>query len=1270
MVRLREIPRTATFTWSPGAAPPLIATGTRAGAVDADFSNETQLELWDLALHNSEQGVELQPVGSISADSRFHDIAWSQSSEDYPRGIIAGALESGSLDLWDAEKLRIGPSDSFLARSTKHSGAIKALQFNPTVPHLLASAGAKGELYITDLTDPKNPSNAFRLGTSAARADDFETLDWNKKVPHILATGSSGGFVTVWDVKGKKESLTLSNFGRKAVSAVAWDPDLPTRLITAIPSDQDPLILVWDLRNSNAPEKTLRAHEQGVLSLSWCLQDSDLLLSCAKDNRTICWNPHTGQTLGEFPVVTNWTFQTRFNPHNPSLLATASFDGKIAIQTIQNTRSDADQNAATTSRPLDGEDFFARAHAEPQGPAFSLPKPPKWLQRPTGVSFGFGGKLVRFGPADSDSKKSKISISTFAVDTSISSATEEFERTLQNGDLAGICESKISQASTEEEKADWTVIETLISENPRKKLVEYLGFADTKDRGASKETETKEALSQPNGSTETQDGVSFFDNPNSGDNFLSNLASSKGAKTNNPFQIYTGSETEADKKITQALMLGSFDAALDICLKENRLSDAFMIAICGGQKCIDKAQAAYFKRKADGPNYLRLLASVVGKNLWDVVYNADLRDWKEVMATLCTFAEQSEFPDLCEALGDRLEESISDGADSGSLRKDATFCYLAGPKLEKVVGNWVQELQENETVGLAQAKSDTSFSVHARSLQDFIEKVTVFRQVTEFRDTDREKPSSWKLAPLYAKYTEYADVAAAHGQLQIAEKYLDLLPDKYPAADVARNRVKQATRKATPQAAPKPAPAAGAQRGQRVVPTYQPPSVTTQPPSGSSYAPLNPPVPAQQAASTYPAAPTRNAYTPVGYHPQQTSQQPGLPPPQQYGHAYQPPQNQHQPVAPPPRAFSVSPSVPPPSKNTNISNWNDTPDFGTKLPTSRRGTPGLGAAPVSSPFPNQQSTTAPPTTFSPTYAPQRSTPPLPPPPKGPPRVSSPPTSIGSHNLQSDGRPSSSAANTYAPQQQSSSFSQAPPQPMVPRGPSPYNPPPSTAPPSNRYAPAPSAQPTSSQGVAPPPRQVAPQPNPYAPQPYGQGPGLSQQLPPGQAHAPPPGVARSGPPQAPPQGPLRTGPPGGPQGGPQRSSPDSRPSTAQSLRSTPAPPKYPPGDRSHIPSSAQPIYEILNSDMQRVKARAPAQYRQHIVDTEKRLNILFDHLNNEELLKPDTIQEMSELARHLQARNYDEAIALFTDLMTNKTDEGSNWMVGVKRLIQFSKGTPA
>ena len=70
MVGLREIPRTATFTWSAGTSSPLLATGTKAGAVDEGFSNETQLELWDLDLDIAQHGRELKPAASISTDSR------------------------------------------------------------------------------------------------------------------------------------------------------------------------------------------------------------------------------------------------------------------------------------------------------------------------------------------------------------------------------------------------------------------------------------------------------------------------------------------------------------------------------------------------------------------------------------------------------------------------------------------------------------------------------------------------------------------------------------------------------------------------------------------------------------------------------------------------------------------------------------------------------------------------------------------------------------------------------------------------------------------------------------------------------------------------------------------------------------------------------------------------------------------------------------------------------------------------------------------------
>ncbi|THV88522.1 hypothetical protein D6D27_07216 [Aureobasidium pullulans] len=1297
MVRLREIPRTAAFAWSPGSAPPLLATGTRAGAVDDDFSNDTNLELWDLQLDQVDASAELSPVGSISTDSRFYDIAWSQPTADLSRGIIAGALENGSLDLWDAEKLRSSPSDSFISRTTKHSGAIKTVQFNHSKHDLLATAGAKGELFIYDLNNIANP---FRLGGGAARADDFECLDWNKgsKVPHILATGSSGGFVTIWDVRQKKENLTLNNYGRKPVSAVAWDPDVATKLMTAIPNDQDPLILMWDLRNSSAPERVLRGHELGVLSLSWCLQDSSLLLSCGKDNRTVAWNPHTGESYGDFPVVTNWTFQTRWNPHNPGLLATASFDGKITVQTIQNTNSKDDEKK-TAQQALEGEDFFNQVQTQPQHVSFSLPKAPKWMERPAGVSFGFGGKLVRLA-TDSASRKSTVNIETFAVDSAVTEASQKFEESLKGGDLASICESKISAATDEEEKADWQVIETLNAGRSRKKLREYLGFTD------EAEVSQKTADLDINGDVEKpkeEDDSNFFGSETAdgedGDNFLADLAATKGAKTNQPFHIFSGEETDADKNITRALMLGNFESALDVCLKDGRMSDAFMIAICGGQKCMDKVQTAYLKQKAKGPNYLRLLASIVGKNLWDVVHNADLSNWKEVMATLCTFADETEFSDLCEALGDRLEESLADATDKGSLRRDASFCFLAGSKLEKVVTIWAQELQEKESAGLEAADGETSFSVHARSLQDFIEKVTVFRQVVSFQDSDKQATENWKLAPLYSKYTEYADILASHGQLQVAEKYLDLLPSKFPAAEVAQQRVKLANRSkpVAPQvqrqpaaaarvsapmapysAAPTPAPMAAAN-------PYAPSGgiMSTPAPAGipNAYAP---PGAVQPAAASNPYAPPTQAYAPMGYQPQQNSAY-GQPGP--YGASAAP--------MAPPRGVTSS-ALPPPPKKGETQQWNDLPEGFTKpVQPARRNTPGLAA--VSSPFPNAPSVMSPPPPGS-AYGQQPAPAALPPPPKAgqmPSRVMSPLS--GPPQIQ---RPMSAASNAYMPQPsaQQSPASTLPPPPQAPplgRGPSPYNPPPTTTasgPPSNRYAPAPGSQPTPAVGGLPPPRNVAPPPNPYgsaapspyapaasayAPRapaaPYAQAPAPSQPPTP-QAIPPPP----QGPPRGPPQGPPRAVPP--PQATPAQATPPpsaapqqmpSRPSTAQSQRSAPAAAKYPPGDRTHIPSNAMPVYEILSSDMARVKSRAPASFAAQVNDTEKRLNILFDHLNNETLIKPDTIAQLADIAQALQARDFDRAGSILTEVMKIKLEsEGAHWMVGVKRLVAMSKATPA
>ncbi len=87
-----------------------------------------------------------------------------------------------------------------------------------------------------------------------------------------------------------------------------------------------------------------------------------------------------------------------------------------------------------------------------------------------------------------------------------------------------------------------------------------------------------------------------------------------------------------------------------------------------------------------------------------------------------------------------------------------------------------------------------------------------------------------------------------------------------------------------------------------------------------------------------------------------------------------------------------------------------------------------------------------------------------------------------------------------------------------------------------------------------------------------------------------------------------------------------------------------------------MVDIFSNDMQRVASKAPASFAQQVKDTQKRLNILFDHLNNEELVKPNTIERLSELAEALQAKNYDVATRLQVDIQREKTDECGNWMV--------------
>jgi len=159
---------------------------------------------------------------------------------------------------------------------------------------------------------------------------------------------------------------------------------------------------------ASAPVKELSGHTKGILGMDWCPRDSSMLLTCGKDNRTICWDPlvddPAAQVVTELPRASNWVFDVKWCLKDPGLIATVSFDGHISINSLTGGHSDT---AGAGSAPS-AQNPFPIGDAQNQGT--SLAHAPKWFKRPVGAMFAYGGKLVSFNAKSTAVKISRCTL--------------------------------------------------------------------------------------------------------------------------------------------------------------------------------------------------------------------------------------------------------------------------------------------------------------------------------------------------------------------------------------------------------------------------------------------------------------------------------------------------------------------------------------------------------------------------------------------------------------------------------------------------------------------------------------------------------------------------------------------------------------------------------------------------------------------------------------------------------------------------------------------
>ncbi|THU70193.1 hypothetical protein C4D60_Mb08t22440 [Musa balbisiana] len=548
---------------------------------------------------------------------------------------------------------------------------------------------------------------------------------------------------------------------RRRCSVLQWNPDVSTELIVASDDDSSPSLRVWDVRQSLLPAREFVGHTKGVIAMSWCPCDSSFLLTCAKDNRTICWDTTTGEMVCELPASTNWNFDIHWYPRIPGVISASSFDVKVGIYNIE----------------------VCSKHAAVEG-EFGTPvrlRAPKWLRRPVGVSFGFGGKLISFQPCQSTPEvrlpASEVYMHNLVTEHSLVSRSTEFEAAIQNGEkssLCALCEQKSHDSISEDDRETWGFLKIMFEEEgtARTKLLSYLGFtvpeecsdiySDLDNLGKGLENtlslDTRSSVEVDGSTYSIDNGEEFFNNPQ-----ISKDSSAYEEKSvpnvekaqKEPEEPSRSYDLSFDDSIQHALVVGDYKGAVLRCITADRMADALVIAHAGGSSLWESTRDQYLKNSL--APYLKVVSALVRNDLMALINTRPLKSWKETLALLCTFAQKEEWTVLCDSLASRLMAV-------GNMLA-ATLCYICAGNMDRTVEIWSHSL-----------KLDSRGKTYIDLLQDLMEKTIVLALATEHKQFS---------ASLSKLVENYAELLANQGLLTTAMKYLKLLGSEESSNELA-----------------------------------------------------------------------------------------------------------------------------------------------------------------------------------------------------------------------------------------------------------------------------------------------------------------------------------------------------------------------------------------------------------------------------------------------------------------------------------------------------
>lgn len=458
------------------------------------------------------------------------------------------------------------------------------------------------------------------------------------------------------------------------------------------------------------------------------------MVSCGKDNRILCWNPNSsnpeGEILSEIASTVQWYSDVQWCPRNPALIASSSLDGNVTVYSVF---GGSQQQVQTTNKIADSfpgmDNFSASAHVSgPQATHIvynDLIKPPKFLGRRAGVSFGFGGKLVSFDGLNPQ----QVRISQVVTEPGLVESSRKLEAVMSGqGDFIEYCRMRADEMKDQESRFLWYFLKANFEGDSRGEFLNLLGYQVgdiqeklnkfIKPKKAAVNGQVDEVVDQLS-NTGLVDNDSMFDAiaKDQKEKEINGFSPEKVSK----FSIPSHSD-DMEGLISQSLLVGNIEAAVELCMSAGRTTEAIIIAITGqDSSLLSRTQLRYFEENTSKNPLLNLISALVTRDCTGIATQSELTSWKEALvAILVHSSTPEEVSNQATVLGERLE-----GEKTLQSVQNAILCFICAGNLDKVVDSWdvIKKLRV-ATTGQAKAGGNSDEIV---DMQELIEIVMIMK---------------------------------------------------------------------------------------------------------------------------------------------------------------------------------------------------------------------------------------------------------------------------------------------------------------------------------------------------------------------------------------------------------------------------------------------------------------------------------------------------------------------------------------------------------------